>query len=88
MKSNIVFYNIPEGAHEDSHSIVEAFMIDNLQILHHLLYSTNNPGGEIKIDVCHCLGQRKGSARPLIVKFITKRGTDMVITYGKNLRGT
>ena len=88
MKSNIVFYNIPEEAQEDPYSIVEAFMIDNLQIPHRLLYSRNNPGGKIRIDVCHRLGQRKSSTRPLIVKFVTQRGRDMVITYGKNLRGT
>ena len=88
MKSNIVFYNIPEEAQEDPYSIVEAFMIDNLQIPHRLLYSRNNPGGEIRIDVCHRLGQRKSSTGPLIVKFVTQRGRDMVITYGKNLRGT
>ena len=45
MKSNIVFYNIPEEAQEDPYSIVEAFMIDNLQIPHYLLYIKNQPWG-------------------------------------------
>ena len=40
MKSNIVFYNIPEETHEDPCSVVEAFMIDNLQIQHRCTQET------------------------------------------------
>ena len=85
IKSNLVFYNIPKEATEDPYSVV-AFMINNLQI-NTCCTPEGTLGAEIRIDVCHRCSQRKGSARPLIVKFVTQKGRDMIIDHVKKIKG-
>ena len=88
MKPNLIFHNIPEKIQEDPYIEIDTILRDTLKIPDNLIFSTKNPGGEIRVDVAHRIGQRKSKARPLIVKFLTQRGRDIVFTYAKQLKST
>ena len=85
MKSNLLFYNIPEKPEEDIYEIMDNFMKQTLKISEELL---KNPGGEISVDVSHRLGQKRGKPRPVFVKFLTQRGCDLVRSFAKELKST
>ena len=88
MKSNLLFYNIPEKPEEDIYEIMDNFMKQTLKIPEELLFSKKNPGGEISVDLSHRLGQNRGKPRPVIVKFLTQHGFDLVRSFAKELKST
>ena len=88
MKPNLIFHNVPERDQEDCHREVDTLLRDVLKIPEDLLYSKNNLGGEIRVDVAHRIGQKRSNPRPLIAKFVTQRGRDVVFSYAKQLKST
>ena len=91
MKSNLIFYNIPEKPDEDIYEVMSRFIRETMGIHEDLLFSKKNPSGEIRVDISHRIGQKgRGDCKPLsvIVKFLTQRGRDIVLSYAKALKAT
>ena len=88
MKPNLIFHNIPEKIQEVPYIKIDSILRNTLKIPDNLIFSRKNPGGEIRVDVAHRIGQRKCKARPLVVKFLTQRGHDIVFRYAKQLIST
>ena len=86
MKSNLVFHNIPEKEGEDCLVEVLTFMQHHLKIPETFLFSSANPFGDIRVDVAHRVGVKSYRPRSMIVKFMSHRGRDLVLTYAKNLK--
>ena len=89
MRDNLVFTKIPEQGDDCEHLIMN-FLQDEMLIPQEYIYSTHNLGGEIRIDVAHRMGRRSFKApnpRPIVVKFVTRKGRDTVMKYVKNLKG-
>ena len=91
MKSNLIFYNIPEKPDEDIYEVMSRFIRETMGIQEDLLFSKKNPSGEIRVDISHRIGQKgrgDGKPRPIIVKFLSHRGRDIVLSYAKALKAT
>ena len=61
-----------------------------MNIPYNLIYSQDNISGEIRIDIAHRIGKKNQSTtsrRPVVVKFVTRKGRDMVLKHAKNLKG-
>ena len=89
MKNNLIFYNIPEKPDEDFYEVMSRFIRGTMEIPKDLLFSKKNPSGEIRVDISHHIGQKgrgDGKPRPVIVKFLTQRGRDLVLSYAKALK--
>ena len=53
------------------------------------IYSSKNLGGEIRIDIAHCVSRpSNGRSRPIVVRFVTRKGRDMVLQQSSKLKGT
>ena len=85
MKSNLVFHNIPKEG-EDCLVEVLTFMQHHLKIPENFLFSSANPFGDIRVDVAHRVGAKSYRPRSMIVKFMSHRGRDLVLTYAKSLK--
>ena len=88
MKPNLIFHNIPESHNEDCYEVISKFLKEVLQVPEDCLFTKNNPGGEVRVDISHRIGQRKGKARPLVATFVTRRGRDLVFSFAKKLKAT
>ena len=86
MKSNLVFHNMPEKEGEDCLVEVLTFMQHHLKIPENVLFSSANPFGDIRVDVAHHVGAKSYRPRSMIVKFMSYRGRDLVLSYVKNLK--
>ena len=89
MRENLVFYNIEEQEGENCETVITDFLKKKMNISACDIYSQANLGGEIRIDTAHHLGKRNTSqaSRPIVVKFVTRKGREMVLQHGKNLKG-
>ena len=86
MKSNLLIHNLPEKDGEDCYSEVMQFIQKHLRIPETYLFSPTNPLGDIRIDVAHWIGKRNAKPRPLLVRFMSHRSRDIVLSFSKNLR--
>ena len=89
MRENLVFHNLQERG-DDCEQVVLTFLHDEMGIPQEYIYSRENLSGEIRIDVAHRLGKKSvhvGKPRPIVVKFVTRKGRDTVMKYVRNLRG-
>lgn len=90
MQENIIFYNIPESIGENCEDLIVSFLIDEMKIEVGNIYSKENPTGEVRIDVAHRMGKKMASStkhRPIVVKFVTRKGKQYVMKHARNLRG-
>ena len=86
MRSNLVFHHIMEKEGEDCYAQVLTFMQHHLKIPENLLFSPVNPCGEIRVAVAHRVGFKSERPRSVIVKFLSHRGRDLVLSHAKNLK--
>ena len=86
MKFNLVIHNIPEKDGEDCYSEVMLFIQKHLRIPESYLFSPTNPLGDIRIDVAHRIGKRNAKPKSMLVRFMSHRGRDLVLSFSKNLR--
>ena len=89
MRENLVFYNL-QNRGEDCEAVISTFMKDQMNIHENNIYSKDNITGEIRIDIVHRLGKKKPTStfsRPIVVKFVTHKGKQMVLKHAKNLKG-
>ena len=89
MRENLVFHNIEESRGEDCEKVLLDFLKENMNIAVCDIYSKENVTGEIRIDIAHRLGKKNSrqTSRPIVVKFLTRKGKEMVLRHGKNLKG-
>ena len=88
MRENLVFYNIQEMPGENCEEIIITFMIEEMGVQPNKIYSHQNIPGEIRIDVAHRVGKKgtnPNKPRPIVVKFVTRKGRDDVIKHARNL---
>ena len=91
MQHNLVFHGLKETNHEDCEKITITFIFQSLKISQKDIYSSNNLAGEIRIDVAHRSGRKsdlRGKPCPMVVRFVTRKGKDMVLKSVRNLKGT
>ena len=90
MKENLVFHNLQEIRGEDCETVINNFLKDQMNIHENNIYSRDNIAGEIRIDIAHRLGKKRPMttfSRPMVVKFVTRKGKEMVLKHAKNLKG-
>ena len=51
-------------------------------------FSKQNLGGKICIDVAHRMGKKARKARPIMARFVTRSGRDMVLKRGRLLKSS
>ena len=88
MRQNLIFHNVRETEGEDCYKLVHDIMITDLKINSNDIYRRNNISGEIRVDVAHRIGVRGEKARPIVVKFVTLRGKELVAQHSKHLKGS
>ena len=88
MKTNLMLHNIPEAENEDCYAVVNAFLQNDLKIPSSLLFTQENPCGDIRVDIVHRVGQKRDKPRSLIVKFTSHRGRDLVLSHSRNLKAS
>ena len=71
---------MPESHNENGYEVISKFLKEVLQVPEDCLFQKNNPGGEVRVDILHRIGQRRGKPRPLVATFVTRRGRDMVFS--------
>ena len=89
MQENVVFYNIQEHQGEDCEPLIDNFMKKEMNIDPNLIYSPQNVSGEIRVDVVHRVGKQNGNffrPRPLVVKYVTRKGKNLVLKHASNLK--
>ena len=88
MRNNLIFYNLPEEEQDDPREVIMNFMRSEMQIPSDMIYSRQNLAGEIRVDVVHRMGQKRDKTRPLIVRYMSHSGRNIVMSYAKVLRST
>ena len=84
MRQNLVFYNIEEKQNENIRELIPQILTDTLEIPPHLISNLENNRGAIAIDIVHRLGRKvPGKNRPTVVRFTTRAGKDIVLSYSK-----
>ena len=63
-------------------------MKKQLSIPEHVVYSTAYPTGETGIDTTYRVGQKGQKPRPLVVRFLSHQGRNIVFSYTRNLKQT
>ena len=86
MKSNLVIHNLPEKDGEDCYLEVMSFLQNHLKIPETYLFSPTNLLGDVRIDVAHRIGRRYTKPRSMLVRFMSHRGRDVVLSISKNLK--
>ena len=87
MKINLVFYNMNELPNENCEHVLINMMRDIMKIQPKDIYTPNNLAGEIRIADAHRIPSTGGRVRPLVAKFLTPKGRNMVLSHVKNLKG-
>ena len=90
MRENLVFYSIPESNGEDCENVITKFLVDEMKINPEDIYSHGNLIGEVRIDVAHRVGKKSAASvrdRPIVAKFLTRKGKDYVLKHAQNLAG-
>lgn len=88
---DLVLYNMTEPQHENDHTLKMAFykfFTDIMMIPQDIIFSRDNPAGEIRIDAVVRQGKYiKDKSRPVIVTFLTRTGRNLVYSkqYTKHL---
>ena len=88
MKKNIILYNVPETDNKSTYDVAINFLSSSLNILPDLLFSKTNPGGEVRVDIAHRIGQRGPKPRPVVVAFVTQHTRNTVLDHGKFLKSS
>ena len=96
MSNNMIISGIPETPGENCKSKVYDFLISTMCIPRKYLYSHDNIIGEIRIDIAHRIGklttyastasQKTKTTRPIVVKFLSRAGKDIVMSHRSNLK--
>ena len=87
MKMNVLFHNFPEKENENCIEELHQFMKGELRIEEMDIFSKQNPGCEIGIDVALRMRKKASKARPIVARFVTQSGRDMVLKRGHMLKG-
>ena len=66
MKANILFHNLPESQNENCIQELYRFMKIHLKIEEDAIFSRQNPGGDICLDVAHRIGKKLPNQDPLL----------------------
>ena len=82
MNKNIILYNVPEADNESTYDMVISFLSSSLKISSDLLFSKTNPGGEVRVDIAHRIGQRGPKPRPVVIAFVTHHARNIVLAHG------
>lgn len=91
MRENIVIQNLEEQAREDPYQAVMDFLVNVMKVPSEDIWSHENTGGYITIDVCHRIGKFHPDAkraRPMIVRSDNRRSKNMLMSFCRNLAGT
>lgn len=93
MKSNLVFYNLPETKNQSALELRNALynlFVNTMKIpAEYVFNSPKNHGGEIRIDHAYRMGRfDPGRRRPVVVRFVTVTGKEWVLskTYTVKLK--
>ena len=81
MRSNLVFYNLPEVDKEDSSATVRDVLANKMEI------DANN---EIEIERAHRIGRKRddGKPRPIVAKFLRYQDKEFIRKSAHLLKGT
>ena len=81
MRSNLVFYNLPEVDKEDSFATVRDVLVNKMEI------DANN---EIEIERAHRLGRKRddGKPQPIVAKFLRYQDKEFIRKSAYLLEGT
>lgn len=82
MRDNLMFYNIPEDntLGKDMESTLRAFLREEMSI-------SDEDMKSISFDRVHRIGAKRAQwSRPIVAKFTTSKGKDIVLRHTKNLR--
>ena len=79
MKSNLIFYNLDETDQENCYTLIIDILIEIFKFKQKDIFTPQNAGGEIKIDVAHRIGKKGAKARPIVVGFSDRRGRDLAL---------
>jgi len=81
MRSNLVFYNLPEVDKEDSFATVRELLANKMEI---------DANSEIEIERVHRLGRKRddGKPRPIVVKFLSYQDKEFIHKSAYLLKGT
>ena len=88
MNKNIILYNVPEADNESTYDMVISFLSSSLKISPDLLFSKTNPGGEVRVDIAHRIGQQGPKPRPFVIAFVTQHARNIVLAHGKFLKNS
>ena len=67
---------------------VKTFSISVTKIPQTLLFSKDNPAGEIRLDVAHRMGKKTDKPRPIVVSLTTQQAKFLTLSFSKNLKIT
>ena len=84
MSRNLMFYNVPEHQNETQMTLrdkIYQIILENMSVPRNLVFTPDNPSGEIRIDTIHRVGKfARGKERPIVVKFLTQFGRDQLMS--------